>query len=116
MLRACWFALLLLLAPCVATAQDAAVVIGVQDRYDLSHAFEWLEDSEGTLTLDDIRQPARQARFQRLQQSGPGANFGLTRSAMRLRVKLRAEPQSPWPAGWARARPSPCGCRIRNSQ
>jgi PAS domain S-box-containing protein len=74
-----------------AFAQPREVAVGSQDRHDLSHSFDVLEDPQGTLTLADVAGGAAAARFSPLRQSGPGANFGLTRSAIWLRVRLQAE-------------------------
>lgn len=84
---------LLWLLPLAAFAQQQTLAVGAQERHDLSHAFSYLEDPDHALTIDDIVGPAQQ-RFQPLQPSGPGANFGLTRSAIWLRADLRAEPGS----------------------
>jgi PAS domain S-box-containing protein len=86
--------LLLLLVLCgafAASAQQREVLIGGAERHDVSHSFDWLEDPEGKLTYDDVSSGSAASRFQPLQQSGPGANFGLTRSAIWLRVRLKAQ-------------------------
>ncbi|MBI2768635.1 MAG: PAS domain S-box protein [Burkholderiales bacterium] len=72
--------------------------IGAGDSYSLSRSFSWLEDKEAGLTLDDVLQPAAQARFQPLAPTGPAANFGLTSSAIWLRITLHAQPGTP--ADW----------------
>jgi PAS domain S-box-containing protein len=94
MRRACLFLFALLLLPVLALAQGQPVSVGPGDRYDLSHSVEFLEDAEGALKYEDLVQPSQQARFRPVQQSGSGANFGLTNSAIWLRVKLWAEPGS----------------------
>ena len=71
------------------------LTIGDAPRYPLQPAFSFLEDAGGSLTLDDILQPAQQARFQPLRQSGPGTNFGLTRSAIWLKAQLRVPTGAP---------------------
>jgi PAS domain S-box-containing protein len=87
-LAACW-----LLAATFAGAQvltpPGELVVDRADSYPLSRTFLVLEDPGGQLKLDDILQPAQQARFRPVPSSGPGANFGLTRSAIWLRVTLR---------------------------
>ena len=91
----------LLLAACLlhgtAIAADTGRVLRLADAptYDLSAHADFLEDDTGGLTIDEIRQPAQQARFRPVPVTGPGANFGLTRSAIWLRVRLaKREPAS----------------------
>jgi len=83
-LFACW------LAGAGALAQAREVTVGGLERHDLSHSFDYLVDPDGALKLQDVLQPAMQAKFQPLKQTGPGANFGLTHSAIWLRVRLQA--------------------------
>jgi PAS domain S-box-containing protein len=73
-----------------AWAQGSVLELGAQDNYRLAPYVTFLEDAEGKLALDDILQPAQQSRFRPVRGSGPAANFGLTRSAIWLRVELRA--------------------------
>jgi hypothetical protein len=73
-----------------AWAQGGVLELGAQDNYKLAPYVTYLEDVEGKLALDDILQPAQQARFRPMRGSGPAANFGLTRSAIWLRVELQA--------------------------
>lgn len=82
-------ALLWLLAAS-AWAQGGALQLGAEQRYNLNAAVNVLEDPEGMLSLDDILQPAQQARFHSVQGSGPAANFGMQRGAVWLRVQLQA--------------------------
>jgi len=97
-----FFCVLLALAP--AWAQLPALVpageaaIGNAERYVLSPLFEYLEDPDGLLALDDILKPESQAVFRPVPRFGPGANFGLTSSAIWLRIKLRTAAQAP--ADW----------------
>jgi PAS domain S-box-containing protein len=86
---------LVALAPALAQPATSPIAIGAQDRYVLSRDFTYFEDREARLTLDEILQPAVQARFQPVPQSGHGANFGFTGSAIWLRVQLRADPACP---------------------
>ncbi|MES3003947.1 MAG: 7TM-DISM domain-containing protein, partial [Pseudomonadota bacterium] len=90
-MRGWWLALVCCLALCAAHRQATAgeITVGTDASYPLSRSFEYLEDKDGQLKLDDILQPAQQARFRPVAQSGPGANFGLTDSAIWLRVTLR---------------------------
>lgn len=73
-----------------AWAQGGPVVLGGAGRYDLGPGVRFLEDPTRRLTLEEILQPAQQARFRPMRGNGPSANFGLSRSAMWLRVELRA--------------------------
>ncbi|MBI5277054.1 MAG: PAS domain S-box protein [Burkholderiales bacterium] len=66
------------------------LVIGTQDRYDLGQHLAFLEDAGGTLRIEDMAQAA--GRFRPVVAAGPGANFGLTRSAIWLRSELKAGP------------------------
>ncbi|MBC7378075.1 MAG: hypothetical protein H7346_11685, partial [Burkholderiaceae bacterium] len=74
-----------------ALAQNATVVVGGADRYVLSRHAAWLEDAGGKLGIADVEQADAQARFKPVAQNGPGANFGLTRSAIWLRVRLQVQ-------------------------
>ena len=85
-------------APATASAQADTgneVAIGGEGRYALSRSFFYLEDASGELVLADLLKPEAQARFQPVPQTGPATNFGLTRSAIWLRVTLRAAPDAP---------------------
>ncbi|HMA07670.1 MAG TPA: 7TM-DISM domain-containing protein, partial [Ramlibacter sp.] len=90
--------LLLALVPAAAQAPPGELAIGVEDRYVLSRAFTYLEDKDGRLTLGDVLKPAVQGAFQPVPQTGHGANFGFTSSAIWLRVQLKLMPLSP--ADW----------------
>jgi hypothetical protein len=79
----------------LAAAQTASVQVGIQDRYELSRSFTFLEDSSATLTLGDILQPAAQAGFRAVPQGATSTNFGSTNSAIWLRVVLQTVPSSP---------------------
>lgn len=74
------------------------ITIGGDDRYVLSQSFTYLEDAGGELTLADLLKPDAQARFQPVPQTGSATNFGLTSSAIWLRVNLRTERSTP--ADW----------------
>lgn len=73
-----------------AWAQAPTLALGTQGRYDLGPFITFLEDKEGTLQLKDVLEPAQQARFAVVRDTGPAANFGLTRSVIWLRVELAA--------------------------
>jgi len=81
------FVLALLAGP--APAQTGLVTLGSGEQYELSHAFTYLEDRDGQLSFDEVRQPALQARFQPVPAGGYGANFGFTHSVIWLRVQVR---------------------------
>ena len=92
-----WLCLCCLLALGSAAAKSPAgeIAIGTDDSYVLSRAFTWLEDKDGRLTLGDIVKPGAQAAFQPVPPGGAGANFGLTPSAVWLRITLKVSPASP---------------------
>ncbi len=71
------------------------IAIGGGQRYALSRSFTFLEDPAGELAIDDVLQPAVQARFGAVPARGDGVNFGFTRSALWLRIVLRAGPGIP---------------------
>lgn len=76
-------------------AQTGAVSIGNNDSYALSRSFTFLEDASTALTLDDILQPDKQARFRPVPPGSLSTNFGATNAAIWLRVQLATEPQTP---------------------
>jgi PAS domain S-box-containing protein len=90
-----------------ALAQDATIVVGGADRYVLSRHAAWLEDAEGKLGIGDVEQADAQSRFKPVAQSGPGANFGLTSSAIWLRIRLQVQVPAQLPAQAAAQAPSP---------
>lgn len=75
-------------------AADGELTIGEAQRYPLSRSFTFLEDPSGELTLDEVLEPAVQARFGAVPQRGDGVNFGFTRSAIWLRLVLHAPPET----------------------
>lgn len=89
--------LLALLAPQVLRAQGDVLAIGSAGSYPLSRAFTVLEDHSAALTLEQVLQPAQQARFMTVAPSSSTTNFGLTSSAFWLRVTLRAQAGAPEP-------------------
>jgi hypothetical protein len=66
----------------LAAAQTASFQVGTKDRYELSRAFAFLEDTSGAYTLEDVLQPGAQARFQAVLQGVASTNFGTTNSAI----------------------------------
>jgi PAS domain S-box-containing protein len=79
-------------------AGEGEVAIGSDESYPISRSFSYLEDAGGELTLAGILKADAQARFQPVPQSGSATNFGLTSSAIWLRVNLRADHNAP--ADW----------------
>jgi PAS domain S-box-containing protein len=81
--------LLVLVALLAAAGTRAApLALGDATHVALAPHVAWFEDASGRLRLADVLQ--RQARFEPLHR-GPSANFGLTGSAIWLRVELRAD-------------------------
>jgi PAS domain S-box-containing protein len=91
---ACWL-LLALAGDASAQSRAGEVAIGTEDRYGLSHDFQFLEDASGKLTLHDVMGPEAQQKFKPVPVAGPGANFGLTTSAIWLRTTLDVAPSAP---------------------
>ncbi|OYT91993.1 MAG: hypothetical protein CFE43_10550 [Burkholderiales bacterium PBB3] len=76
-------------------AQTGVVEIAQHDRYVLSRAFTFLEDTSATQTLQDILKPDVQAGFKPVPQSVTSTNFGTTNSAIWLRLALHTDASSP---------------------
>jgi PAS domain S-box-containing protein len=85
----------LLLAALAIAAAAADVRIGTAGSYPLSHEFSYLIDPSQKLTLDDIAQPATQARFRPLRPVGSGPNFGFDTAAIWVRVSVDAAAGAP---------------------
>lgn len=81
-----------------AQVQPGELAVGHEDSRALSKSFLFLEDEGGQLTFDQVRAPGLQAQFKPMAQHGPGVNFGLTRSAIWLKVTLDAQADAP--ADW----------------
>ena len=84
-----------LLFPAVAGA--AEVWVGSAASYPLSREFSFLKDESGQLSLADVQKPDQQARFAALSSDSPGPNFGITSSAIWLKVTLRTAVDTPAP-------------------
>ena len=82
--------LLLWLLCASAWAQGGALVLGAEQRHNLGPYVNVFEDRTGALRLQDILQPAQQARFHAVTGSGLSANFGMTRGAIWVRVEVRS--------------------------
>jgi PAS domain S-box-containing protein len=91
-----WLLALALWAPLAVLAGEVAV--GTAGSYPLSRQFSFLEDPEGKLTFDEVRQQDQQGRFAPLPSDSPGPNFGITGSTIWLKVTLR--PAANAPANW----------------
>jgi PAS domain S-box-containing protein len=89
-------ALALQLLPIAALSAD--VKVGTAGSYPLSREFSFLEDDEGKLSFEEVQQPEQQARFAALPSDLPGPNFGITSSAIWLKVTLRTAADTP--AAW----------------
>jgi len=89
---------LLALGSAAARGTPGELAVGTDDSYLLAPGFMFLEDREGKLTLQEILRPEAQAAFRPVPPIGPGANFGLTRSAFWLRIDLRTSLGAP--ADW----------------
>ena len=84
-----------LLFPAVAGA--AEVWVGSAASYPLSREFSFLKDESGQLSLADVQRLDQQARFAALSSDSPGPNFGITSSAIWLKVTLRTAVDTPAP-------------------
>jgi PAS domain S-box-containing protein len=89
-----WSLLLLLAMAGVAWAQ-APLQLASGQQHDLGPHVAWLEDDTARLGIDDIVQPSQQARFRPAKGGGPAANFGLTQSAIWLRVQVQGTTGDP---------------------
>lgn len=79
-------------------ALAAEVVVGTAGSYPLSREFSFLEDRDGKLSFEEVREQDRQGKFGPLPADTPGANFGITSSAIWLKVVLK--PAADAPASW----------------
>ena len=96
MIRRLLLAAMLCMGAAAVLAQSAPGVVALdgEDKYVLSKSFLYLEDKESKLTFDDVSKPEVQQMFQPVRHEGPGDNFGLTSSAIWLKVTLRAAPKA----------------------
>lgn len=81
----------------VSGAQTSAMVVDVLDqaRINLSPHADILEDPSGRLTFDDVRQPSQQDRFAAHAFGEAPLHFGLTASAIWVRLQLHAGSSEP---------------------
>ena len=91
-LLGCWLALCGWALP---GAAQVPLVLGNGGSYALAPAVSYLRDPGGSLTLDDVLQPAAQARLQPVADSTTATNFGLTPDAIWMRVTLRLATGAP---------------------
>lgn len=66
-----------------------------QDRIELSPQFQFLEDPSHALTVSDVDSPSERIRFRAVADIDSSANFGASRSAIWLRMQVRAAPGAP---------------------
>ena len=66
----------------------SSVTLGAEGEWPLSRAFLWLEDPTTQLALEQVLQPANQARFKPVAASGAGSNFGLQRLGVGMRLPI----------------------------
>lgn len=81
-----------------AMAQSGQITIDRADHYVLSESYTFMEDKSAKLTFEQVLRPEVQARFAPLVAGASATNFGLTRSAIWLRITLDAN--APAPARW----------------
>ncbi len=82
-----WSLALVFLLPLGVVA--AEVSVGNAASYPLSREFSFLEDPDGKLSFKQVQQQDQQGRFAPLPSDSPGPNFGITSSAIWLKVNLR---------------------------
>ncbi len=70
------------------------LALGMQDSYLLGGSYAFLEDPTATLALDAVLSDVAQQRFRPLASDTSSANFGITRSAIWLRLRLLPTPQA----------------------
>ena len=94
---AAWLLALVVLAAGLAprAAQAWPLESGGDDRIELSPEFQYLADPGKALTVEDVDSPAELTRFRPVAEVDSSANFGASRSAIWLRMQLRARPGEP---------------------
>ena len=73
-------------SPVVSSARSPVVLTAAADQYPLGRMLEYLEDSAGTLTIDDVASPEMASRFVLNRTSVP--SFGFTKSVYWVRITL----------------------------
>ncbi len=87
MFRFCLFFLIITGCPALVFAQAPVVLTDSQDNYRLGRMLEYLEDPEGTLTMDDVISPEISSGFVQSRTNVP--SFGFTKSAYWIRIHFR---------------------------
>ena len=87
MFRFCLFFLIVTGCPPLVFAQAPVVLTDMQDNYRLGRMLEYLEDPEGTLTIDDVISPENSSRFVGSRTNVP--SFSFTKSAYWIRIHFR---------------------------
>lgn len=91
--------LLALLVILLGIGKAAAVTLAVDGRdgsYPLASVVEYLEDRDGSLSVDDLRRPEVSARFRRSEHPEHDLNFGYSPSIYWLRLNFQAASASAW--------------------
>lgn len=91
--------LLLLLHLVLGIGNAAAVTLVVDSRdgsYPLAPVVEYLEDRDGSLSIEDLRRPEVASRFRRSEHPEHDLNFGYSTSVYWLRLNFQATSASPW--------------------
>lgn len=68
--------------------------VNLDDSYVIGPSLTYLEDTERSLTMDDIMRPEVQARFSPIEGKYQSMNFGTTRSALWFRITIHAQPDA----------------------
>ena len=87
MFRFCLFFLIITGCPALVFAQAPVVLTDSQDNYRLGRMLEYLEDPEGTLTMDDVISPEISSGFVQSRTNVP--SFGFTKFAYWIRIHFR---------------------------
>jgi len=97
-MRIAWLLVAWALSGACAFAQEPArgvVQVHTEPSYELSKKFLFLEDADGNLTFGEVIRPELQSQFKPVKGEGPGTNFGLTHSAIWLKVTLDVDRHAP---------------------
>ena len=73
----------------------APLTLGTQDSYLLGGAYTFLDDATAKMALQDVLAEPVQQRFRPLASDTSSANFGITASAVWLRLRLQPSMESP---------------------
>jgi hypothetical protein len=75
--------------PCFARSDNIVVLTDEQEKYDIGLSLEYLEDSSGSLDIDDVTSPEFREQF--VPSRKKVLNIGLTASAFWVRFRVRNE-------------------------